>query len=219
MVIPMSKNGNGNKGFYGLAAAIVAGLVSLASKDKLPTSLCIFQVGSCGGAVHINSSPTPSPSPSSLSSSRLDSRNEYLKQIKALKANLSAIDPNAALKFPLGTEYPFKSSIAAVSSPTHEVVAYVDGESGKVKDITSKELLKLVEEYASPLYDQIAGAVPVSQNTLLALDLVVVASDGSVKTLNSVDGGDFLRDLLNASLTSRLQNFSPDTIEHAMLNR
>jgi hypothetical protein len=200
-----------NKGFWGVIIAIIGSITALSTKDALPP-ICIFQVGVCGGKSTdpppgITTPPKVLPpqstvaDPSTLSNI---SKESYLKNINAARTNLSARKPDLPLQFPLGTSSPIDTG-AASSSRKFEVIGYLDKQSKKVKPITSSELLKFLDSYGVPLYEQVANTAPSNRNTLDTLDLLALdISDKTVKTLDSVDAGSFLRDAINSTLNGKI---------------
>lgn len=221
------------KGLLVLLTAAITAVIALASKNKLPI-ICIFQFGNCGNPGNgnpgfvINGVPSQTQSPSISPTSQplpslaneMISKDEYLKHVLAAKTALSTIQPDLPIQFPMGVYSPIGSINMRSNLSSLEVIGYLDQESGKVKPVTPSELLGLLNQHASSLYAQVSGNISSEQNTLATLDLVVFDSKTqAVKTVDSVNAGDVVRDAVNSTLNATLQKSQNNKLENFSLNR
>lgn len=219
------------RGWLGLLTAAIAAAAGLLNKDKLPP-ICMFQFGNCGNPGNGNpgfvitvgpsqtQSPPISPKPEPLPplANEAFSKDEYLKQVLAAKTALSIIQSDLPIQFPMGVHSPIGSiNMRNHSSSSLKVIGYLDQESRKVKPVTPSELLGLLNQHGDSLYAQVSGNISSEQNTLLTLDLVVFDSKTqAVKTVDSVNAGDVVRDAVNSTLNETLQE---SQLENFSLNR
>lgn len=219
------------RGWLRLLTAAIAAAAVLVNKDKLPP-ICMFQFGNCGNPGNGNpgfvitvgpsqtQSPPISPKPEPLPplANEAFSKDEYLKQVLAAKTALSIIQSDLPIQFPMGVHSPIGSiNMKNHSSSSLKVIGYLDQESRKVKPVTPSELLGLLNQHGDSLYAQVSGNISSEQNTLLTLDLVVFDSKTqAVKTVDSVNAGDVVRDAVNSTLNETLQE---SQLENFSLNR
>ena len=128
--------------------------------------------------------------------------------------------PTLSVQFPMSVYSPIGSRVQKTDSSSLEVIGYLDQESSKIQPVTPSELLGLLNQNAPSLYAQVSGTVSSGQKTLEALDVVVIdTKTQEVKTVDSVNAGDFIRDAVNSTLNGNLKPNNDYKLENYPLNR
>ncbi|MCC0179362.1 hypothetical protein I4641_20585 [Waterburya agarophytonicola K14] len=140
-------------------AGIVAGL-GYVNKNKLGD--IIIQVCNQVETCNINQNPEAQPkisTPSPEASPEGLSKQDYLKYVVSAMEVLSIMPKDVSVSFPIGTTKPLGKQVSTQefssnSSQLLYVIGYID-QSKKVMEITSEDLISIINQQANELYVEI----------------------------------------------------------------